>query len=238
MESVFIWCAVIGGSIFAVQFVMLLLGLDGGSDVDFDAPDLDVPDLDVPDVDVPDIDADVDMPEADAADHVSFKDGDVDFDKVPDSFDHSDAWFVGIVTFRSLVAAVTVFGLTGLAASKHLPPEKTIALAVLAGVGMLYLVGWSFKQLYKLQSDGTVRIQDTVGCPAVVYLSIPGQHEGAGKVTVKVAERTMEYRAMTNGDSLKTGTPVIVSSIISEDTLEVQSQLPTEAVASGTQEKS
>ncbi len=31
MDSLFTWCAVIGGSLFALQFVMLLLGLGGGS---------------------------------------------------------------------------------------------------------------------------------------------------------------------------------------------------------------
>lgn len=234
MEELFTWCAVIGGSIFALQFLMLLLGLHGGHDLDMDHPDLDVPHLDVPDVD-----ADVDVPDVDAVDevsHVSVKDGEFDFDRHPETFAHSDGWFVGIVTFRSLVAAVAVFGLTGMAAMKHLSPERAMAAAALAGVGMLYLVGWSFKQLYLLQADGTVRIQDTVGCPGTVYLTIPGEQQGAGKVTVKVAERTMEYRAMTTGKTLKTGAPIVVTSAISEDTLEVESQLPTEAVSSGTQQ--
>jgi hypothetical protein len=91
-----------------------------------------------------------------------------------------------------------------------------------------------FKQLYLLQADGTVKMQDTVGCTGTVYLTIPGQLQGAGKVTVKVAERTMEYRAMTSGESLKTGAPVVVTKVVSEDTLEVESQLPVETVTSGT----
>lgn len=210
MESLFTWCAVIGGALFAFQFVMLLLGLDGGSDVDFDAPELDIPD----------VETDID---------VSIQDGDLDFDKSPDLISASDGWFVGIVTVRSLVAAVAVFGLTGNAAMKHLPPEKAMGLAVLASFGMLYLVGWSFKQLYKLQADGTVRMHDALGCPGTVYLSIPGQHQGAGKITVSVAERTMEYRAMTGGEPLETGTPIVVTKVISKETLEVESQLPNEA---------
>ncbi|HUG19785.1 MAG TPA: hypothetical protein VMM56_12445 [Planctomycetaceae bacterium] len=230
MESLFLWCAVIGGSIFALQFVMLLIGLEGGHDLDVSAPELDVPDVDVPDVDVPDVDG------VDDVSHVSLKDADLDLDHHPDSFAHSDGWFVGIITFRSLVAAVAVFGLTGLGATKHLPPEKAIAVASLAGFGMLYLVGWGFKQLYQLQADGTVKMQDTVGCTGTVYLTILGQHQGAGKVTVKVAERTMEYRAMTAGETLKTGAPVVVVKVISEDTLEVESQLPVETVTSGTQQ--
>lgn len=222
MESLFLWCAVIGGSIFALQFVMLLIGLEGGHDLDVAAPDLDVPDVDVPAVDG-----------VDDVSHVSLKDAGLDHDYHPDITAHSDGWFVGIVTFRSLVAAVAVFGLTGLASMRHLSPERSIAIASLAGAGMLYLVGWSFKQLYKLQSDGTVKMEDAIGSTGTVYLTIPGQHQGAGKVTVKVAERTMEYRAMTSGESLKTGTPIVVSHVISEDTLEVESQLPVESTTSG-----
>lgn len=232
MEAVFTWCAVIAGTIFGLQFVMLLMGLDGGNDLDFETPDLDVPELDVPDVEM-----DLDAPELDVPDdldHVTLRDGDVDFDRPPDFFDHSDGWFVGIVTFRSLVASIAVFGLTGRAAMQHLSPEKTIALAVLSGFGMLYLVGWSFKKIYQLQADGTVKMEHAVGCTGTVYLSIPGKHEGPGKVTVKVAGRTMEYRAMTRGKALPTGTPIVVASVISEDTLEVQSQLPVEQQTSGT----
>jgi len=81
--------------------------LEGGTDLDFETPDLDVPELDVPDVEM-----DLDAPELDVPDdldHVTLRDGDVDFDRPPDFFDHSDGWFVGIVTFRSLVAAIAVF---------------------------------------------------------------------------------------------------------------------------------
>lgn len=208
MESLFTWCAVIAGSLFAVQFVMLLLGLHGGNDLDLDHS------------------------------HIDMTEADLDFDKHPDSFAHSDAWFVGIVTFRSLVAAVAVFGLAGLAAMRNLPSERAFMVAVLAGCGTLYLVGWGFKQLYQLQADGTVKLEDAVGCTGTVYLTIPGQHQGAGKVTVKVAGRTMEYRAMTNGESLPTGTPIVVASAISEDTLEVESQLPAEPITTNTQQNS
>lgn len=232
MEPLFIWCAIIGGSIFALQFVMLLLGLHGGHDFDLGSHDLDVPHLDVPHVD-----ADVGVPGVEGVDEVSgvsLKDAGLDHDYHPDITAHSDGWFVGIVTFRSLVAAVAVFGLTGLASMKHLSPERSIAVASLAGFGMLYLVGWGFKKLYQLQADGTVKMQDAVGCTGTVYLTIPGHHQGPGKVTVKVAERTMEYRAMTSGETLKTGTPIVVSNVISEDTLEVESQLPVETVTAGT----
>jgi hypothetical protein len=232
MEALFLWCAVLGGSIFAFQFVTLLLGLHGGHDFDLGSHDLDVPHLDVPHAD-----ADVDVSGMDGAEEasgVSLKDAGLDYDHHPDAFTHSDGWFVGIITIRSLVAAVATFGLAGLGAIQHLPPARAFAVASLAAIGMLYLVGWMFKQLYLLQADGTVKMHDTIGCTGTVYLTIPGKHQGAGKVTVTVAERTMEYQAMTTGESLKTGLPIVVTNVISDDTLEVESQLPTETVTSGT----
>ncbi|WP_339742834.1 hypothetical protein [uncultured Rubinisphaera sp.] len=214
MESLFTWCAVLGGTIFAVQFVMLLIGLDGSGDLDFDAPDLDVPDLEAPEIG------------EEAA--VGLRDAEVDFDH--HSLTHSDGWFVGIVTFRSLVAATAVFGLTGRGVSEHLPPGQAFAVAALAGFGMLYMVGWSFKKLYQLKADGTVRISAAKGCTGNVYLTIPENNTGPGKVTVSVANRTMEYRAITQGEQLKTGTPIVVTNVISEDTVEVVSEVSVSAV--------
>ncbi len=216
MESLFTWCAVLGGAIFAVQFVMLLIGLDGSGHLDFDTPHLDVPDLNV---------AELEAPEFGEHASVGLRDAEVDYDHHPDAFSHSDGWFVGIVSFRSLIAAIAVFGLTGLGASQHLPQGKAFAVAALAGFGMLYLVGWSFKKLYQLKADGTVRISDTKGCTGTVYLTIPANNNGPGKATVSVANRTMEYRAITQGEMLKTGTPIVVTNVVSEDTVEVQSQV-------------
>lgn len=203
MESFFTWCAVLGGALFLIQLVMLLIGFEG-------------------------FDSDVDVPSAEVGEF-NLRETDVDFDPHPDNWLHNDGWFVGIVTFRSLVAAVTVFGLIGLATWQEVTPARSVTIAAAAGLGTLYLVGWSFKKLYDIRSDGTVRMQDTVGVSGNVYLSIPGQNAGAGKVTVKVGGRTMEYLAMTPGEPLKTGTPVVVTRVLNEQTLEVTPASRTEA---------
>ncbi len=212
MENLFTWCAVIGGMIFAVQFLLLIVGFDDGGDFD-----------------IPDFDLDVDVPELDAPDQMaSLRDVDVDID--PHSIVDADGWFVGIVTFRSLVAAITVFGFTGLGAIQQFPPAKAFLIASLAGGSMLYLVGWMFKKLYQLKSDGTVKMRDAIGTTGTVYLTIPANHSAVGKVTVNVAGRTMEYPAMTPGDEIKTGTPIVVSRLISQETIEVLPQIETKEI--------
>jgi membrane protein implicated in regulation of membrane protease activity len=130
-------------------------------------------------------------------------------------------WFLGWLTLRTLTAAGTFFGLAGLAALQGLDWTWSLAVACAAAVAAVVLVGSLMKAMHKLKADGTVRIERTVGQPATVYLSIPAAKSGAGKVTVIVQNRTMEYRAVTAGSELPTGAKVKVTAIVGSDTLEV-----------------
>ncbi len=87
MIPLFVVCAAIGGTLLLCQLVLTLMGLGG------DAFDLDV-DSDVG----ADVDMDVDM--------------DVDAD-AGESGHHGSSWIFGVISFRSVVAALTFFGLAG-----------------------------------------------------------------------------------------------------------------------------
>jgi hypothetical protein len=78
------------------------------------------------------------------------------------------------------------------------------------------------QSLAKLHSDGTVRIERALGAPATVYLTIPGQKSGAGKVQVKVQNRLVEYQAITSQQQeLSTGANVVVVAVVNPGTVEV-----------------
>lgn len=132
-----------------------------------------------------------------------------------------DAWFAGMLSFRALTAAITVFGLIGLGAGKRFAPTTSLILASIAGFGVMYLVAWLMRSLYALRADGTVQIEGAVGQPGSVYLTIPGGKAGPGKVTLKLQGRSVECQAVTAGDELRTGTPVIVVDVVSPETVEV-----------------
>jgi hypothetical protein len=190
METIFLVCAVVGGTLLVCQFILGLLGLGhhdvGGHDLHVEGPQ------DVGHGDHP----------ADDADHAS--------------------WLAGVLTFRAVVAALTFFGLAGLAAlGLGLEAGPSLAVALAAGGGALALVASLMRALARLRSDGTARVERTVGQTGTVYLSIPGHKAGAGKVTVVVQNRTMEYQALTAGDELPTGARVVVTAVISPDTVEV-----------------
>jgi hypothetical protein len=136
--------------------------------------------------------------------------------------DATTSWLVGVLTFRTLVAALTFFGLAGrAAAAAEMPPGSTFGLALAAGAGALFGVAWMMRSLYALKAEGTVRINRAVGQHGTVYLSIPGRRGGAGKVHLNLQNRTVEYQAVTAHEPLATGTPIQVVAVVNSDTVEV-----------------
>jgi membrane protein implicated in regulation of membrane protease activity len=145
---------------------------------------------------------------------------DIEHDHDLDHEEGGMGWFVSLLTFRSVIAALTFFGLGGLAAREaSLPGPLPFVVAVAASVGMLLLVAGLMRSLNRLKDDGTVQIDRTVGKTATVYLSIPGNQTGAGKVTVKVQNRTVEYQAVTQHETLATGTTVQVVAVVNPSTV-------------------
>jgi membrane protein implicated in regulation of membrane protease activity len=190
--------AVVGGTVLVCQFFMTLLGL--GHDLPDDLPD-DVPhDF-----------------------HFGHDGGDGAGHDGTHGTAHHESSFIRMLTFRTVIAAMTFFGLAGLAGgSADLPGELTLVVALAAGVAAMYVVHWLMRTLQRLKSDGTVRIERSVGRSGTVYLRIPAGKSGAGKIQLNVQNRTMEYEAMTSRDPLPAGTKVVVVNVLGPDTVEVE----------------
>lgn len=149
--------------------------------------------------------------------------------------DHGSAWFFSMLTVRTLSAAAAFFGLTGMAASgAGLNETQTIALAIGAGASAFFLVGWLMRFLHKLNVDGTIHIDQAVGCRGSVYLSVPGAKAGLGKVHVNVINRTVEYQAITSQHELASGAPIIVVGVVGPDTVEVAAAASASEKGTGT----
>jgi hypothetical protein len=76
--------------------------------------------------------------------------------------------------------------------------------------------------LYGLRSEGNVYIECALGSHGTVYLAIPCEDAGLGKVLVNVQDRTMEYDARSTHGPLATGTPVVVVDIVDSNTVQVE----------------
>ncbi|MDA1053844.1 MAG: hypothetical protein O3C40_25630 [Planctomycetota bacterium] len=201
MTTIFLVCAVVGGTILAFQFVMTFVGF-GHNDVDI-------------------------------------------IDDIPDSFDgfdghlevgdpHGSTEMFGVLSFKTVVAAVTFFGIAGMTAQSgglSLPGQLTIAIT--AGLGALYGVYYLMRAVYRLGQSGNLRITNAIGRTATVNVSIPAGNEGPGKVQVKIQDRLEEFPAITSAaENLSTGAKVVVVSVVSGNTLEVEPLVePTETTA-------
>ncbi|MEM7203536.1 MAG: hypothetical protein AAF628_24950 [Planctomycetota bacterium] len=149
---------------------------------------------------------------------------DVDVDggvHVHDVHDAGDGFFK-FLSLKTLVAFLTFFGLAGLAAQRagwgSLP---TLATALGAGAVSVLVVGWLMSGFAKLQSRGNVDLTNAVGAEARVYLRIPAESRGVGKVHVEVQGRRVECKARTRGAEIPTGATVTVVAASSQDTVEV-----------------
>ncbi len=145
----------------------------------------------------------------------------------------SSSWFIGILTFRTLVAALAFFGIAGkFGIARGFEPPATFGLALVAGLGAMFIVAWMMKGLIKLQAEGTVRIDRAVGSSGTVYLTVPANKSGVGKVTLTVQNRTMEYQAVSSQpNELATGTKIVAVAIVGPDTVEVAPEPSSERVA-------
>jgi hypothetical protein len=197
MENFYIVCAAAGMALLVCQLLLGLLGLGGHHEF--------------------------------GGDHELGADHEVGHD-LGHSDGHHDSghgsahsWFVGILSFRALVAALTFFGLGGWLATKleGFDAPLSLAVAVAAGGGALFVVGWMMRTLARLQSEGTVRIERSVGKTGTVYLPVPAKKAGCGKVHLNLQNRTVEYQAVTSEDQLPSGAKIVVVGVVSTDTVEV-----------------
>ena len=152
-------------------------------------------------------------------------DSDIDFDggdsQVPDAIDGGHG--MNLLTFRNLVNFCLGFGWTAVLLQGDGPTGLVMTVAVLVGVGLVALIMYLFKWLSGMQQTGTINVyKSAVGCQGKVYLTIPGERKGEGKVQITINGAVREYAALTDSDTLKTGTPIKVVEVLNASTLLVE----------------
>jgi hypothetical protein len=164
------------------------------------------------------------LADADDVDDGSHVDAEVDHVEAAqhDVHHHGTNWFFGVITLRTVTAALTFFGLTGLAlGAGGTQPGTSLATSVGAGVAAMFLVHWMMRSLALLRAEGTVRIEKAVGAVGSVYVRIPGENAGRGKVQVTLQGQTVELSATTEHGPLTTGARIVVTRVTGPDAVEV-----------------
>ena len=129
---------------------------------------------------------------------------------------------LGFLSIRSFASFLTLFGLFGWWGSvADWGPARTLGSAAAAGLLMMVAVGWLLSSFRKLQSTGNVDPTNAVGSTVRVYLRVPAENSGKGKVTVAIQGRSRQFEAVTKGAELPTGSDARIVGMTTQDTFEV-----------------
>ena len=93
----------------------------------------------------------------------------------------------------------------------HIGDDRHIILSVAIGFMALVGIAWLMKISMKLQSNGNLNLGYAIGRVGTVYIPIPENMKGSGKINLTVQERFVEIGAVTPCDrKLMTGESVRV----------------------------
>jgi len=117
----------------------------------------------------------------------------------------------------------TIFGWTGIAAlNSGISKGVTLLLAIISGLVIMFIVAGIFYSMSKLVESGNMNLRNAINSIGEVYLPIPGNRSGMGKIQINLQGTLSEIDAVTNGKLLKTGEIVRVTDIINNQVLLVE----------------
>ncbi len=144
--------------------------------------------------------------------------GDFDGADVDGHFD-LDPGFT-LFSIRSVIAFFTFFGWVGvITLSGGIDITTAIIVSFLSGLIALVFVAFVLYQLVKLAETGTPDIEDALGKYGKVYIPVPANRSGTGMVHIELNNKLMELRAVTDGQTLSTGTIIYVFKILDDNIL-------------------
>ncbi len=124
-----------------------------------------------------------------------------------------------LFSIRSILGFTVFFGWGGVAAlSQNFSPQKALMVAFLAGFLAMVGIAYTFSQVLKLQESGTIRMDQALGCIGEVYIPILANRASQGEILLKVANKTMQFSAITDEPTdLSTGTLVVVVDVMDDN---------------------
>jgi membrane protein implicated in regulation of membrane protease activity len=128
-----------------------------------------------------------------------------------------------LFSFRNLINFLIGFSWTGISFYQTISSKSLlIGFAVLIGCIFVYLFLVLIRQIQKLAEDNSFKISNTINQSAEVYLPIPDNKSGKGKIMISVKGAFHELEAMTEGERLSVGTVVKVVRIENNNILIVE----------------
>lgn len=151
---------------------------------------------------------------ADGADGI-----DADFDG---DLEHGDSHFQ-LFSFRNLINFLLGFSWTGISFYGTINNTLLVLLSVAIGALFIYMFFVIIRELQKLAEDNTFQYEECLNKTGDVYLAIPENKSGKGKVLISVRGSVRELDAMTeSGTRIATGSVVKIIKIENENILLVE----------------
>ena len=196
-----LWAVTLSASlVFVIQTVMTFLGAAGDSDFDINS-------------------------DFDTSGPSDIADGSADVGGGPDVSEAAHpSTGMNLLTFRNFINFLIGFGWTAILLKDSIPATGLrMLIAILVGVVLVVIVMLLFKWLTDMQQSGNINVfKSAVDCEGSVYLTIPGERAGEGKVQITINNAVREYAAVTDGPTLKTGQRIRVVEVVSANTLLVE----------------
>jgi hypothetical protein len=154
---------------------------------------------------------------------------DTDFDGIdgPDIDVINDEPLIGfsglrILTLRGILVLISMGAWTSFLLEPIMHWAFAVIIGVLVGIVSALLVALAFKASLKLESTGNLDYKNAIGKDATVYIRVPKNRTGKGKITFNMQERFVEVDAITEDlDDLMPKTSVVILDVIDETTLKV-----------------
>ncbi|MEQ8477120.1 hypothetical protein [Fulvivirga sp.] len=124
-------------------------------------------------------------------------------------------------TLKNMVAFFTIFSWTGIAClDSGLSNGVSIAVSLIAGLAMMFLMGLIFYYLSKANESGTLKMKNAIGVVGEVYMEVKANRGNIGKVQVKVQNSLRTLEAITDDEiDLKPGKVITVKNIANDNLL-------------------
>ncbi len=130
----------------------------------------------------------------------------------------------GFFSLRGILSFLSVFGWTGLVTLQmDIHYFVGIVISIVAGAVMMFLVGILFIGIHKLSVDNTAKTKNSLDKNGTVYLPIPKNMSGQGKITIRFDGAERELRAITEeSEDIQRGVMVKVVEIIDSGLVKVK----------------
>ena len=128
-----------------------------------------------------------------------------------------------LFSLRNLINFLLGFSWTGISFYTTISNKPLlIIVSLVVGISFVLLFFIIIKQVLKLAEDNSFNIANTLSKTAEVYLTIPENKKGKGKIMISINGAFHELEAMTENDKIQSGSVVKVVKIENNNILIVE----------------